>query len=79
MAAFMAVLFAISLKTMPIRYPGPYRITTNWSRMMESLDYHDPVTGVDVLMSPENHAATSGIVISQVRSGGWQTVHVVEQ
>ena len=42
MAAFMAVLFAISLKTMPIRYPGPYRITTNWSRMMESLDYHDP-------------------------------------
>jgi branched-chain amino acid transport system substrate-binding protein len=58
---------------------GPDLTQESFLAGMESLDYHDPVTGVDVLMSPENHAATSGIVISQVRSGGWQTVHVVEQ
>lgn len=58
---------------------GPDLTLEGFLAGMESLDYHDPVTGVDVLMSPEKHAATSGIVISQVRSGGWQTVHVVEQ
>ncbi len=58
---------------------GPDLTLESFLAGMETLNYHDPVTGVDVLMSSDKHAATSGIVISQVRSGGWQTVHVEEQ
>ncbi|ALO44981.1 ABC transporter substrate-binding protein [Pseudohongiella spirulinae] len=58
---------------------GPDLTLESFLAGMESLDYHDPVTGVDVLMSADKHAATSGIVISQIRNGGWQTIEVMEQ
>jgi branched-chain amino acid transport system substrate-binding protein len=58
---------------------GPDLTLESFLAGMESLDYHDPVTGVDVLMSPDKHAATSGIVLSQVRDGRWQTITVLEQ
>lgn len=58
---------------------GPELNLESFTAGMESLDYHDPVTGVDVQMSPEKHAATSGIVVSQVRDGGWHTVTVIDQ
>jgi branched-chain amino acid transport system substrate-binding protein len=57
---------------------GPELTLPGFLAAMETLAYHDPVTGVDVLMSADKHAATSGIVISQVRAGRWQTVRVIE-
>jgi branched-chain amino acid transport system substrate-binding protein len=58
---------------------GPELTLESFLAGMESLDYHDPVTGVDVLMTPERHAATSGVVISEVRDGRWQTLTVIDQ
>ena len=58
---------------------GPDLTLESFLAGMESLDYHDPVTGVDVLITPEKHAATTGIVVSQVRDGRWHTVTVIEQ
>jgi len=58
---------------------GPDLTLESFLAGMESLDYHDPVTGVDVLMTPEKHAATTGIVVSQIRDGSWHTLTVIEQ
>ena len=48
-------------------------------RGMESLDFVDPVTGVHVRMSPENHAAVRGIHLSQVRDGIWEPLVVIDE
>lgn len=48
-------------------------------KAMESLDYVDPVSGVHVQMSEDNHAAARGIHVSQVRDGIWEPVAVIEQ
>lgn len=58
---------------------GPDLTMESFLAGIETLNYYDPVTGVDVLMSPEKHAATSGIVLSQVKGGRWQTITVMEE
>lgn len=58
---------------------GPDLTLESFRAGLESLDYHDPVTGVDVLITPEKHAATTGIVVSQIRDGSWHTLTVIEQ
>lgn len=58
---------------------GPDLTMESFLAGMETLNYDDPVTGVDVLMSSERHAATSGIVLSQVSGGRWQTITVMEE
>ena len=44
---------------------------------MESLDFVEPVTGVKVQMSADNHEAVRGIHISRVQNGIWQPVALV--
>jgi branched-chain amino acid transport system substrate-binding protein len=46
---------------------------------MESLDFVEPVTGVHVQMSADNHEAASGIHISRVENGIWTPLTVVHQ
>jgi branched-chain amino acid transport system substrate-binding protein len=46
---------------------------------LESLDYTDPVSGVRVRMSPDDHIAFGDIYVSRVRDGVWETVKVIEQ
>ena len=57
---------------------GPDLTTENFLAAMETLNYSDPVTGVNVLINAEKHGATSGIVLSQVRDGRWSTIDVLE-
>ncbi|MFN3712726.1 MAG: ABC transporter substrate-binding protein [Alcanivoracaceae bacterium] len=46
---------------------------------MESLDFFEPVTGVHVQMTEDNHEAVSGIHISRVENGIWVPLTVVHQ
>lgn len=45
---------------------------------MESLDFVDPVTGVHVQMSADDHTAAKGTHLSQVRDGIWEPITLIE-
>ncbi|MCC1497318.1 ABC transporter substrate-binding protein [Alcanivorax sp. 1008] len=46
---------------------------------METMDFVEPVTGVHVKMSADNHEAASGIHISRVENGIWTPLTVINQ
>ena len=45
---------------------------------MESLDFNDPVTGVDIKMSATNHRAGNDMILSKVIDGVWEPVVTLE-
>lgn len=57
---------------------GPDLTTDSFLDAMESLAFSDVVTGVNVQMSPTNHRAGSGIILSQVQDGIWEPVAELE-
>jgi len=46
---------------------------------LESLDYVDPVSGVQVRMGPDRHILMGDTWVTRVRNGVWETVAVLEQ
>ncbi|PKM22970.1 MAG: branched-chain amino acid ABC transporter substrate-binding protein [Gammaproteobacteria bacterium HGW-Gammaproteobacteria-14] len=58
---------------------GPELTMDGFLAAMETLNFVEPVTGVAVAMSADNHEASSDIHISRVESGIWQPLTVVRQ
>ena len=46
---------------------------------LESLDYTDPVTGIQVRMGPDDHVLLGDTWVTRVNDGVWETVVVLEQ
>ena len=61
-----------------LRKAGPDLTTESFLAAMESLDFSDPVTGVDIKMSADNHRAGNDIILSKVIDGIWEPVTTLE-
>ncbi|HEX5676982.1 MAG TPA: ABC transporter substrate-binding protein [Alcanivorax sp.] len=61
-----------------LRKAGPDLTTESFLAAMESLDFSDPVTGVDIKMSETNHRAGNDIILSKVTEGIWEPVTTLE-
>jgi len=61
-----------------LRKAGPDLTTESFLAAMESLDFSDPVTGVDIKMSADNHRAGNDIILSKVTDGIWEPVTTLE-
>ena len=60
------------------RKAGPDLTTESFLAAMESLDFNDPVTGVHIKMSADNHRAGNDIILSKVTEGIWEPVATLE-
>lgn len=61
-----------------LRKAGPDLTTDSFLAAMESLDFSDPVTGVDIKMSATNHRAGNDMILSKVIDGVWEPVVTLE-
>ena len=61
-----------------LREAGPDLTTDSFLAAMESLDFSDPVTGVDIKMSATNHRAGNDMILSKVTDGVWEPVVTLE-
>lgn len=61
-----------------LRKAGPELTTDSFLAAMESLDFSDPVTGVDIKMSATNHRAGNDMILSKVTEGVWEPVVTLE-
>lgn len=61
-----------------LRKAGPDLTTDSFLAAMESLDFNDPVTGVDIKMSATNHRAGNDMILSKVIDGVWEPVVTLE-
>ena len=61
-----------------LRKAGPDLTTESFLAAMESLDFNDPVTGVHIKMSADNHRAGNDIILSKVTEGIWEPVATLE-
>ncbi|MBZ0129015.1 MAG: ABC transporter substrate-binding protein [Rhodobacteraceae bacterium] len=53
---------------------GPDLTHESFIAAMESLSYHDDLTGADMAFSHDNHQGAKDVVISVVEGGAWKTV-----
>ena len=53
---------------------GPDLTSESFLKGMESLDYIDPITGVQVEYSPTDHQGGNAIIISRIEGGDWKVV-----
>ena len=58
---------------------GPDLTVDSLVEALESLDYVDPVSGIHVRMSPEDHILLGDTWITRVRGGVWETEAVIER
>ena len=60
-----------------LKKAGPDLTVDSLVAAMESLDFVEPVTGIKVQMSADNHEAARGIHISRVQNGVWEPLALV--
>ncbi len=47
-------------------------------KAMETLEYHDAISSVDVKYSADNHVGASAIFISEIENGSWKTLETLD-
>ncbi len=58
---------------------GPELTVDTLVSALETLDYIDPVSGIDIRMGPDDHILLGDTWITRVRDGVWETEAVIEQ
>lgn len=59
---------------MALEAAGPDLTSEGFMKAMENLNYIDPITGVTIDYSPEDHQGGDAIIISRIEGGNWNTV-----
>jgi branched-chain amino acid transport system substrate-binding protein len=59
---------------MALEAAGPDLTSENFLKAMESLDYIDPITGVQIEYSADDHQGGNAIIISQIEDGNWKVI-----
>lgn len=57
---------------MALEAAGPDLTSESFKKAMESLSYIDPITGVTIDFSPDDHQGGDAIIISQIEGGEWK-------